>query len=758
MKLPVERLLLPLLIALGLGDPGARALPQEARSPFDVATVELDKDQSPFRRLVDFDLDGDLDALGFQTSANDNQRHYRLVSYENDGAGVFSEVWSMTGTAAGGVLDPHHLFLFETGFLDGDSYPDIGLIYHIDGFVFLGQGDGQFVGTTIFEVDLVGLGLELAELDGDGIDDWIWSGDWFDLDEYRTLHVIRSTGGTSELQHDVDQARSVHVLPQDGPGGEDVILLAGESEVQVFHATQGSNLTAGPYFLHGLASPMCDTGDVDGDGDIDAVLFQGEPASYRVLRRLDADSWTLETALTGGPAEFLADVDGDGDPDGVCCGSGGSTPLFEDNVQPSDFQISINDGSGIFAPTFRIPGLGSPQLAGAADVDGDLDVDLVAGRCVYFAIGPILPPDGVPVVPTWRGRRDLSDFDTDGDVDVSFSVGQVFTNDGGGSFATETPLLEPAPFPYAYRGPGFPGDFDGDGDVDLLVELRRPKIRQASRQGGELLGMAYLRNDGAGALEFAGLAGDAGLTFALDSVEAEASLLIDPDEDGDLDLVTRTMGSPAATSRWTNDGTGHFTLYAAWDGKRVEWDGDVDLDGDNDLLLSTPVIGNRWRLDLYLGVGDGVTFTYDSRPGLLLFDAVRGGLAVGDYVQDGYPDFAIARSVGVNHEGLDLYNDFALGGSLVQGLALESEYLQVAGARVSLGDVDGDGLHDALVGPHDEELVFVSEVHVKQTPLGVGPGSFDVAQQLVSPGLLVDLDGDGDEDLLCQDVVKNRMP
>ena len=42
---------------------------QQSRSVFDAATVVLDKNVPPFRRMLDFDLDGDLDAVGVQLVA-----------------------------------------------------------------------------------------------------------------------------------------------------------------------------------------------------------------------------------------------------------------------------------------------------------------------------------------------------------------------------------------------------------------------------------------------------------------------------------------------------------------------------------------------------------------------------------------------------------------------------------------------------------------------------------------------------------------
>src|SRR5262249_28723765 len=149
-------------------------------------------------------------------------------------------------------------------------------------------------------------------------------------------------------------------------------------------------------------------------------------------------------------------------------------------------------------------------------------------------------------------------------------------------------------------GPGFPGDFDGDGAEDLLVELRaagRVEPSAGIGHGTGLYGMALLRNVGAGHFVFAGLASAPGVSFALDSLAASASLVADVDLDGELDLFTRTAHQPYASRLWLNHGAGTFKpgsgLGAAVADVRVEETLDVELDGLLDLVVT--------RRDTYLG-------------------------------------------------------------------------------------------------------------------------------------------------------------
>ena len=92
----------------------------------------------------------------------------------------------------------------------------------------------------------------------------------------------------------------------------------------------------------------------------------------------------------GGKSDELRDGAG-------CGGGGGGGPTSTPNVVLSDFQISLNDGTGAFDSSFKIAGLGAEHIAGAADLDADGDVDLVAGRVVYYPREPITGPVHPPV-------------------------------------------------------------------------------------------------------------------------------------------------------------------------------------------------------------------------------------------------------------------------------------------------------------------------------------------------------------------------
>ena len=314
--------------------------------------------------------------------------------------------------------------------------------------------------------------------------------------------------------------------------------------------------------------------------------------------------------------------------------------------------------------------------------------------------------------------------------------------------------------------------------------------------------------------------------------------VVDFDRDGDLDLVVSSSGDPDQTLKW-NDGTGVFddeesiiTAFPSWGvgvgdfdgngwpdlafgdgwygGSDVEvWfgnpadparpvlgavlaagsfpialrGGDVDGDGDDDLVVANDVSGG---VMLFRNLGGGVFGTAEQLPstasmacrkleladvdgdgdldvvltayGLWVFPndgtghfPVRNhvgasghvGLAVADFDQDGILDFATSA---LYSNVVDVIRgDGAGGGRLIGSVAFSAD---VTGLHAA--DLNGDGLAD-LVGV----LSWPGQVAVVT---GHGDGTFhtaqtfatDVAPQVVASG---DFDSDGDPDL----VTANRV-
>lgn len=189
-------------------------------------------------------------------------------------------------------------------------------------------------------------------------------------------------------------------------------------------------------------------------------------ASVAVSAR-GSDSLFADRVLPDGVGQ-VGDFDGDGAPDRVVAGPGGTSLLFH-----------RGDGHGSFAPAVSFATPSALLVRGAADVDGDGLMDVVASagmpHQVVVAFGG---PGGiagfhVANVGSFLSVNGLAiaDVTLDGNLDLcvrqSMTTSAVLVGNGAGGFAASPfatgTLLGPDEFS--------PGDVDLDGDPDLVVGL-----------------------------------------------------------------------------------------------------------------------------------------------------------------------------------------------------------------------------------------------------------------------------------------------
>lgn len=326
-------------------------------------------------------------------------------------------------------------------------------------------------------------------------------------------------------------------------------------------------------------------GDLDGDGDLDAVLAN-PLKNYSQVWLNDGG------AQKGAPGHFtntgqrltqyghgvgVADFDGDDDLDAfIAC------HFF---VSPS--RVYLNDGNATFQDTGQ--DLGDAKTSGAelnlVDLNGDGAMDV---HVMYY------DPKGLPdKVYLNDGKANFADSglrldeetiawgDLDGDGDTDYfgkRWGQgyvVMLNDGGaqkGSLGQFTTAWQMDDSQSANGGVAL-ADFDGDGDLDALVA-------NGSRDTGSFPSRLFW-NDG-------GQFTDSGQRLN-DTLGAELGVG-DLDGDGDLDVFVSNFDLPNEV--WLNDGTGHFTdsglrLGESTDSSTKPSLGDLDGDGDLDIFVGS---------------------------------------------------------------------------------------------------------------------------------------------------------------------------
>jgi hypothetical protein len=345
----------------------------------------------------------------------------------------------------------------------------------------------------------------------------------------------------------------------DGDGDLDAYLANRENEGVVrdtvwFNQSQGA-FTRVEWQPGEYESQNVVLGDVDGDGDLDALsditgmvmlVFNDGAGSF-------SNRMFLEAPISGVYTYFpaLGDLDNDGDLDAVlggCCG---------DSLGRKPFNaVFFNDGRGHFANSGQQLGASGTSMVDLGDLDGDGDLDLFAANSSSMSTAEALERNQPNLV--WindgeglftdSGQRlgadesyavALGDLNGDGSLDAysgNRSADTVWLNDGSGSFSDSGQRLGKDDTRLSALA-----DLDSDGDLDVF---------SAGRGFGQVwINQGGLQNGMMGAFEPG---------QRLDFSIWMAAALGDLDGDGDADVFTGLLDRAAQV--WVNDGEGHFSL------------------------------------------------------------------------------------------------------------------------------------------------------------------------------------------------------
>lgn len=336
-----------------------------------------------------------------------------------------------------------------------------------------------------------------------------------------------------------------------GPKRQNVLLINQLVETGTFSLTDESVARFGANLSNGKGVT---TGDVNGDGYLDVLILNGfntdVPFLYINRGAAQPGYFDLESATRGftevlscASAQF-GDLDDDGDLDAILCDSGNSF-LSGPGGEP---HLYLNDGTGVFTEVSWSPGVKVAHMdVDLIDIDGDWDLDFFgANRATNGGVAHYLMlndgsanfTDASSLLPTTSGfvyEAEPGDLDGDTDHDLFF-----LSLSGLQEGYIRNDLVESGALGFTSGSP-FSGsvddnevtfiDFNVDGRLDVLVASLGSQERIYRNLGGLAFNLNANR-----------------ITKISDSSLDSAAG--DMDNDGDYDIITAQGESNSA--QWAN--------------------------------------------------------------------------------------------------------------------------------------------------------------------------------------------------------------
>ncbi len=449
----------------------------------------------------------------------------------------------------------------------------------------------------------------------------------------------------------------------------------------------------------------------------------------------------------------FADLDADGDFDFILGGSN-NPPLYIKNTgSPASPHFSL--GENITAGISDL----NAEVAVCADIDADGYLDLVTGG---FTGLHLYLNTGTPSAPifVWQPGffsalavgnypvPDLADVDGDGDPDLVVGLSEdgavlLFTNIGTPAQAQFSGSAMQTIGDVGLYAYPIFCDLDADGDQDILC-------------GRDGHGFIYYQNNGSPANPlwqdnsalFAGL-GNASYWNSPD--------LVDLTGDGLADLVFGTANGPLLY--YINTGT---HANPAWQANTSLFGGVLDVgaasspvfydfDGDGDLdMISGSQMGDIKYFE-NTGTPYSPAWTENNAYFASIDHSIYSSAAIGDVNADGLPDAIIGDLSG------NLYFHKNTGFGFIEEAGVLPPISLGGWSVPRLADMDGDGDLDLIVGNEAGNFYYYRNQGNQQQPAWVQIsgffGSIDVGSNCSLS--LGDIDGDGDLDIVAGNIQGN---
>ncbi len=519
-----------------------------------------------------------------------------------------------------------------------------------------------------------------------------------------------------------------------------------------------------PTTLLVMPQPLTDMAlaDLNGDGLQDLLVATESPGEVLWFANEFEDLATFGPAqqvasgLVQANAVAVADLDQNDELDILVSDTGADTVWSY-----------LNNGGSFAAGTLALTSITAPETLAVGDLNGDARPDLVVSSAsvgLHWAAGDSLGAFGAPeLVSALASAVELADLDGDLWLDIVASSEWYRNSDGAGHFAAATPFQAGVTFTRAAVG-----QLNNDTAPDLLLEdpnqldktivaalnsgtgsFAVPTTALALPFGQEINRFFAADLDDDGLDDTMILQGDpSGIVWArnlgsgtdyaprqplgIPTLTAYEFALADLDSDLDLDVV---VAAEEGVYWFANDGLGTMAPPRVVEATRAIRLVTADLDGDGDVDLATTS-------------GSAITWYRNNGGSFTLAEQVDVGVSyisdldAHDLTGDGIAELLVA----VNNTNTIAY--YANDGTGSFGPMQVVSASQPEANAVTAGDLDGDGDADIV-----SAAARVFDSHVRWFRNEDGAGTFSAP--LDTPGsssselLVVDLDADGQRDILC---------
>lgn len=489
-----------------------------------------------------------------------------------------------------------------------------------------------------------------------------------------------------------------------------------------------------------LGSSACglDSGDVDGDGDIDLVV--GGPSGAGWMANDGSASFTVPTMFyTATPvtAVVAIDVDSDVDVDVVVGGASSSVYLF------------INTGSGTFNPPLVLPMVDAQDAASlvVADYNGDGGLDIIVGSFFPSLIGyfPSTTPGSaygnyLAISTRADGVTGLASY-PNGGPGSGVNLVSSSTNDDAVATYNNTvldPVFASDPTIITSSTNGVysvaTADLDSDGDLDVVIAAEFANS------------ISWTPNvDGTGVF-------GTPIIITTTAVAARKVDAADLDSDGDVDVISASSDDNTVAWYPNVDGRGSFptklVISNALASVRSFSIADLNNDGGLDLAVAAR---NADTVSVFYFLGIDATPSGFSSAGDVVDAGITGvvDVAMADFDNDGRIDVASAARFGNSIE----WNRNEPGQTWAPRVNIGTP---TSPRSLATGDIDGNGSADvAVAAASGNNLVWYSN----DNGLGTAWTAHPLTTNLPSARdvILADLNGDGLVDVAGVSLFDDRL-